>query len=122
ITPSTPYTTMPPTILSFFFSITRRPPRSTLFPYTTLFRSQIDGAWRTNAGPSRSPPSNDHWRAKRRNWWVWGRFPAPGGRNAYQDRKSTRLNSSHLVISYAVFCLKKKKKHYYIHNVNKHNE
>src|SRR5256885_11763429 len=73
----------------------RRPPRSTLFPYTTLFRSgrrtqgaarahQADGVRRLRAGSRRG-----HVRA---------------------DRKSTRLNSSHLVISYAVFCLKKKKK------------
>src|SRR5256885_6086123 len=75
----------------------RRPPRSTLFPYTTLFRSprahvaaQNSAAW-----------SNSHSRA------TCGRR---GGTPKYQDRKSTRLNSSHLVISYAVFCLKKKKK------------
>src|SRR5476649_2971179 len=69
----------------FFFLMIRRPPRSTLFPYTTLFRScsRRRGA---RAGPRR--PAG-----------------APGG----QDRKSTRLNSSHTVISYAVFCLKKKK-------------
>src|SRR6266850_4008864 len=69
----------------FFFLMIRRPPRSTLFPYTTLFRS---GA-RRNRGPSRLRA-----RALR------------GGCGS--DRKSTRLNSSHLVISYAVFCLKKK--------------
>src|SRR2546426_7441404 len=75
----------------------RRPPRSTLFPYTTLFRSRthyrsggLVGAWR----PSRRPASSRS-EAHRH-----------GGR---RDRKSTRLNSSHLVISYAVFCLKKKK-------------
>src|SRR2546426_10859975 len=72
----------------FFFLMIRRPPRSTLFPYTTLFRSGRKGAGEHHA-------------------------PLPvlvarlGGR---ADRKSTRLNSSHLVISYAVFCLKKKKK------------
>src|SRR6516162_4664324 len=64
----------------------RRPPRSTLFPYTTLFRSAFP--------PSRSP---DSWRSRG--------YPAASG---CPDRKSTRLNSSHLVISYAVFCLKKK--------------
>src|SRR5205807_4001957 len=69
----------------------RRPPRSTLFPYTTLFRSPLVGHRRD----ARAAP---RWRCRRR-----------GGR-ARQDRKSTRLNSSHLVISYAVFCLKKKKK------------
>src|SRR5438552_12884451 len=71
----------------FFFLMIRRPPRSTLFPYTTLFRSR--------SGRARSPPG-----------WT-GRTGSPG----HQDRKSTRLNSSHQIISYAVFCLKKKK-HY----------
>src|SRR6478735_4461044 len=65
----------------------RRPPRSTLFPYTTLFRSA--------SGPSPWPPR-------------WSSMPT-GDRCRWSDRKSTRLNSSHLVISYAVFCLKKKK-------------
>src|SRR5256884_1230121 len=67
----------------------RRPPRSTLFPYTTLFRSRFSmgGVW---CGASQS---------------FSGRR-----RNSRQDRKSTRLNSSHGYISYAVFCLKKKKK------------
>src|SRR5256885_6476543 len=68
----------------------RRPPRSTLFPYTTLFRSRTARAW-GSPSPGGSP-----------------RPTAPGSRSA-RDRKSTRLNSSHLVISYAVFCLKKKK-------------
>src|SRR5256885_8625376 len=67
----------------------RRPPRSTLFPYTTLFRSAGEQRHRVHAERARKPD------------------PAPGGR--WPDRKSTRLNSSHLVISYAVFCLKKKK-------------
>src|SRR5262245_64949580 len=66
----------------------RRPPRSTLFPYTTLFRSMSSG----NGGTSISMPIRSAIAAK---------GPA-------QDRKSTRLNSSHLGISYAVFCLKKK--------------
>src|SRR6202022_4878045 len=73
-------------LLFFFFLMIRRPPRSTLFPYTTLFRS------------------------------VWGAYHGVlmilavvlRGR-VHLDRKSTRLNSSHTVISYAVFCLKKKK-------------
>src|SRR5256885_7089252 len=80
----------------FFFLMIRRPPRSTLFPYTTLFRSPGQHLARVE------------------------RHPDVGGRDAEQlvgvidglvgrDRKSTRLNSSHLVISYAVFCLKKKK-------------
>src|SRR5215203_5655387 len=63
----------------------RRPPRSTLFPYTTLFRSR-----RAGRGPGRG-----------------GDRPRGGGRHV-RDRKSTRLNSSHANISYAVFCLKKK--------------
>src|SRR5258705_7330226 len=81
----------------------RRPPRSTLFPYTTLFRSR-PGRNRTEPGTSLDPR-----RAR----------PASTGsdqfdhqclrRHGGQDRKSTRLNSSHLGISYAVFCLKKKK-------------
>src|SRR2546430_11204280 len=74
----------------------RRPPRSTLFPYTTLFRSKSNRVRsRSGAGKSccnRNPHGNSD-RADRR-----------------QDRKSTRLNSSHSQISYAVFCLKKKKK------------
>src|SRR5438034_1900912 len=81
----------------------RRPPRSTLFPYTTLFRSQpFHGDLRAGANRrlDRAMERNDLGsRAE-------DRTPAA----AYGDRKSTRLNSSHTVISYAVFCLKKKKK------------
>src|SRR5882724_6314594 len=73
-------------MLFFFFLMIRRPPRSTLFPYTTLFRS--GGA---TAPPGAAPPQ------------------LPSDARATPDRKSTRLNSSHLGISYAVFCLKKKK-------------
>src|SRR5882724_12708737 len=71
--------------LLFFFLMIRRPPRSTLFPYTTLFRSR-----RCRPPRPRSTKSLT-------------------GSTARRDRKSTRLNSSHLGISYAVFCLKKKK-------------
>src|SRR5256885_13950069 len=78
----------------FFFLMIRRPPRSTLFPYTTLFRSHY---CRDTRG-RRSCNRHDVFRRLGR-----------GGRRG-RDRKSTRLNSSHLVISYAVFCLKKKKK------------
>src|SRR5256885_4860261 len=82
----------------FFFLMIRRPPRSTLFPYTTLFRSV------PAVGQSGDPV---FWLAVR----TWVRATIADrqrvGRNS--DRKSTRLNSSHLVISYAVFCLKKKK-------------
>src|SRR5256885_10720649 len=82
----------------FFFLMIRRPPRSTLFPYTTLFRSHavafppfalLFGNLMQKAG--RLKEASELWR------------------EALKDRKSTRLNSSHLVISYAVFCLKKKK-------------
>src|SRR2546426_8953795 len=78
----------------------RRPPRSTLFPYTTLFRSRGGGAARPGAGEA-ARADRGLGRAPRE------RHPGAGGAG---DRKSTRLNSSHLVISYAVFCLKKKKK------------
>src|SRR5256885_8238843 len=73
----------------------RRPPRSTLFPYTTLFRSHLHPPLRRGAG-SKPRPSP---------FLALGRV-----QKQRVDRKSTRLNSSHLVISYAVFCLKKKKK------------
>src|SRR5256885_10000722 len=79
----------------FFFLMIRRPPRSTLFPYTTLFRSQKF----FRQGPRR--PRLDH-RATDVDQATVLHARRTG------DRKSTRLNSSHLVISYAVFCLKKK--------------
>src|SRR2546427_7595099 len=86
----------------------RRPPRSTLFPYTTLFRSRL--------GRRRPPPAPHHTARTRGR----GRRPmlarrlipcldVAAGRVVKGDRKSTRLNSSHSQISYAVFCLKKKK-------------
>src|SRR5437868_15194348 len=79
----------PPLTFLFFFSMIRRPPRPTLFPYTTLFRSPAPAPLRLRGSYSRLycgyNPFND------------------------LDRKSTRLNSSHVSISYAVFCLKKKK-------------
>src|SRR5256885_4878231 len=78
----------------------RRPPRSTLFPYTTLFRSRENGG---SLGALRPARRRREARGDRR------RRSAPI--SACRDRKSTRLNSSHLVISYAVFCLKKKKTH-----------
>src|SRR5256885_11406717 len=97
----------------FFFLMIRRPPRSTLFPYTTLFRSSPkDSAVDTAASRALTAAGPVTWAAS-----VASR---PAGAAALQDRKSTRLNSSHLVISYAVFCLKKKKK--YIKNVRRtHN-
>src|SRR5215216_7355374 len=74
-------------IFCFFFLMIRRPPRSTLFPYTTLFRSEGRRAAQHDRQEPQAPPPSS-------------------------DRKSTRLNSSHQIISYAVFCLKKKKPHY----------
>src|SRR3712207_8138146 len=78
----------------------RRPPRSTLFPYTTLFRSDPAGQLRPQ-----SPPRRDGHRRNRRAGAVSQRDL---DRCEELDRKSTRLNSSHANISYAVFCLKKK--------------
>src|SRR5436309_7627036 len=82
----------------FFFLMRRRPPRSTLFPYTTLFRS-----WTRSCRPSSSGRQRALTASRRRD----------RARRAHRsrrrlDRKSTRLNSSHVKISYAVFCLKKK--------------
>src|SRR3712207_8780674 len=77
----------------------RRPPRSTLFPYTTLFRSHLE------APPRRGP---DHGRRRSgRDEAAAGDQALDGVEGAPEDRKSTRLNSSHANISYAVFCLKK---------------
>src|SRR5437870_9629214 len=85
----------------------RRPPRSTLFPYTTLFRSQRPGRRHRRRRVRTEPrPRPAHGVPERRD------------RRA-QDRKSTRLNSSHVAISYAVFCLKKKKKTYQINHISK---
>src|SRR5688572_32356225 len=78
----------PPTVL---FLMIRRPPRSTLFPYTTLFRSLYRPGRSSGLGNGKA------------SFVV-------GGHRALRDRKSTRLNSSHSQISYAVFCLKKKNK------------
>src|SRR5690348_18509969 len=78
----------------FFFLMIRRPPRSTLFPYTTLFRSRSTRRPSLRCERSRPRP----------------RCRGPPTPSTWRDRKSTRLNSSHPSISYAVFCLKKKKK------------
>src|SRR5437588_5830204 len=83
----------------------RRPPRSTLFPYTTLFRSL------RACEPSHPPQGSAAQRQRtRRVRPIRPEGGRPGPRGRCGDRKSTRLNSSHTVISYAVFCLKKKKK------------
>src|SRR5690606_41530375 len=90
-----------PLLHPLFLLLLRRPPRSTLFPYTTLFRS----CCRTGRTFPRRSDSRTVFR--RRNRLKWPRphvLPSSG-----RDRKSTRLNSSHVKISYAVFCLKKKK-------------
>src|SRR5690349_21863755 len=84
----------------------RRPPRSTLFPYTTLFRSARRGGAPVQA--ARAAARGDSGPGDRRGRQRLARAPA--------DRKSTRLNSSHVEISYAVFCLKKKKKNKKIEN------
>src|SRR5437762_5702775 len=96
-----PYPPTPLPDFPLFFSILPRPPRSTLFPYTTLFRSsgrhprRKPRRWRAALAPPPAPSPPPH---------------PPVDRKAFpvRDRKSTRLNSSHRCISYAVFCLKKK--------------
>src|SRR5438132_14318175 len=84
------------------FLMRRPPPRSTLFPYTTLFRSG-------RAGGAAARRSGRRDRGGRRLHGLPARLAARGSIARRGDRKSTRLNSSHTVISYAVFCLKKKK-------------
>ena len=107
----------------FFFLMIRRPPRSTLFPYTTLFRSQPDVAGTTTslaattfnfdlplvaeAFPNIPGPFGADQPARASGEVSFNDTPTFVN-SASPDRKSTRLNSSHLVISYAVFCLKKK--------------
>src|SRR2546430_12692784 len=87
-------------VFFFFFLMIRRPPRSTLFPYTTLFRSDDQPDWQRDVhGADVRQPH---------------RCPHRRGLELHRDRKSTRLNSSHSQISYAVFCLKKKKNSYTI--------
>src|SRR5690242_21098087 len=96
-------------IVVIFLLMIRRPPRSTLFPYTTLFRSlraeaELDGGHRHHGGGS---DRSDRCGAEPSAAEVFD----GGIDDAPPDRKSTRLNSSHMSISYAVFCLKKKKNH-----------
>src|SRR2546426_3512459 len=90
---------LPSLVCVLFFLMIRRPPRSTLFPYTTLFRSGIGG----------QQPVDQSRIGLIDVAFVGVRDLARLAIGALADRKSTRLNSSHLVISYAVFCLKKKK-------------
>src|SRR2546426_3699322 len=89
----------------------RRPPRSTLFPYTTLFRSRAGDGRGHRAGGGHALARAGRARALPGQLTLAGTGTRDRARAARGDRKSTRLNSSHLVISYAVFCLKKKKKH-----------
>src|SRR3712207_9257911 len=98
----------------FFFLMIRRPPRSTLFPYTTLFRSA-----RTRGDAPRLAALPRRAASRRSRSSPHRLLDAASPRSAHRDprlrrgdRKSTRLNSSHANISYAVFCLKKKKKKY----------
>src|SRR5258708_28710930 len=98
--------------MCFFFLMIRRPPRSTLFPYTTLFRSKPRAQL---AGPSSHRVRGLHLPGAppdRRSDGGLGELPIR------RDRKSTRLNSSHQIISYAVFCLKKKTQHYLSQHYN----
>src|SRR5688572_1397052 len=107
---------------SFFFLMLRRPPRSTLFPYTTLFRSRDVGGDDEDARADHRP-GDDHRRVEQTELAHESRAAVDRSRGRFhrhcelrhagllrRDRKSTRLNSSHSQISYAVFCLKKKKK------------
>src|SRR3712207_6949974 len=97
--------------LFFFFLMIRRPPRSTLFPYTTLFRSQAAAAVGQVLAADGVRRREDHVVALGEAGDADVAEPAgrPGEHRLLVDRKSTRLNSSHANISYAVFCLKKKK-------------
>src|SRR5437588_2886896 len=89
----------------------RRPPRSTLFPYTTLFRSQSLCVFVLLIGPAQEQTAVQRVLDDQAAAWNKGDLVAfMKGYLESEDRKSTRLNSSHTVISYAVFCLKKKKK------------
>src|SRR5437867_9785734 len=97
-------------LYSFFFFLTiRQPPRSTLFPYTTLFRSHNEEAHRFEATVDGL-----------RSLITYRRFPDGVVLQHTEDRKSTRLNSSHRTISYAVFCLKKKNKNQKYHTTLTH--
>src|SRR5258708_25042150 len=98
----------------------RRPPRSTLFPYTTLFRSEISICVTDPTegdqprGKQSRKPEGIFYTSASGIWQTVWLEPVPElciDRHWFQDRKSTRLNSSHQIISYAVFCLKKKKKY-----------
>src|SRR3712207_7223857 len=99
----------------FFFLMIRRPPRSTLFPYTTLFRSPAEGGQEQLFSSTYSNGVRQYLPAPSGAMLAYSvqahvSACASAGDIAVRDRKSTRLNSSHANISYAVFCLKKKNK------------
>src|SRR5258705_5406198 len=102
------YAICPHLSFSFFFLMIRRPPRSTLFPYTTLFRSLVAQGLTNKEIASQLNLSE--FTVKNHLHRIMKQVDAV---KVVLDRKSTRLNSSHLGISYAVFCLKKKKKQSY---------
>src|SRR3712207_9559047 len=101
------------TVFFFFFLMIRRPPRSTLFPYTTLFRSPAEAERLADGASFHQPDLIANCTEEERVRQVTSpeaRLPAAEDLEQRADRKSTRLNSSHANISYAVFCLKKKNK------------
>src|SRR5947208_1222433 len=102
-------------LLLFYFFMIRRPPRSTLFPYTTLFRSPSGGRLdderaATDTGEEKSTARHG---LGRHHGAARGIDPAQSCRSGIGDRKSTRLNSSHQISSYAVICLNKKTRQRY---------
>src|SRR5207249_10129529 len=108
--PSSTHTTLDCTFLYSSLLLSPTPPRSTLFPYTTLFRSsaRIQKTSSENGAARNSCAGSAFWTsdAAMAAWHSGSRRSLPGSKES--DRKSTRLNSSHVSISYAVFCLKKK--------------
>src|SRR3712207_8396038 len=99
-------------LIVVFFLMIRRPPRSTLFPYTTLFRSGVclrNGSCQLTQSLRHQTSLKTHFAVTHFTFQFTFWYKSRNGVNYYQDRKSTRLNSSHANISYAVFCLKKKK-------------
>src|SRR3712207_8556879 len=92
----------------FFFLMIRRPPRSTLFPYTTLFRSTGQQGQGQNQNQNQTQGQNQNGQQGQNLNGQNNLQGQNGNVSAGRDRKSTRLNSSHANISYAVFCLKKK--------------
>src|SRR3712207_8289421 len=99
----------------------RRPPRSTLFPYTTLFRSLAETRFRSAAQAILGARAAERYDAVRAREHFRAAIAAARPQER-RDRKSTRLNSSHANISYAVFCLKKNKKTYTTHSPTNRND